>query len=79
MYFLYRIKGTVFHRSLVCFYVVIQFIITVSNGHWYVGIALVRSLNRSTRSPTQSQTQDQVSRHRLCKVEYMKDQSIKKY
>ena len=29
VYFLYSIKGTVFHRSLVCFYFVIHFIIIV--------------------------------------------------
>ena len=61
VYLLYSIKVTVFHRSLVCF-------IHLFYCYRMSATALVRSPQSIKRSPTQSQTQDQASRHRLFRV-----------
>ena len=71
VYLLYSMKVTVFYRSLVCFYLVINFVITVCFDFWFDIGHSTSSVAQSIklRSPTQPQTQDQVSRHRLFKVD----------
>ena len=68
VYFLYSIKGTAFHRSLVCFSVVIQFIISVCR-HSTSSVAKLDHRNALQLNHKYLQTLDQVSRHRLFKVE----------